>query len=72
MTTPLSGDELREFAGMSFMQAAAQVRSRSLLLLQLLGCPAGHSLSRNDLLPVPCNILQAGASAGTHALLRNA
>ena len=46
MTTPLSGDELREFAGMSFMQAAAQVRSQSLLLLQLPGCPAECSLSR--------------------------
>ena len=46
MTTPLSGDELREFAGMSFMQAAAQVQSQSTLLLQLPGCPADCFQSR--------------------------
>ena len=52
MTTPLSGDELREFAGMSFMQAAAQVHARSLSLLSMLGCPDGHSLKGKSLLPV--------------------
>ena len=52
MTTPLSGDELRDFAGMSFMQAAAQVLTQSSLPLQLLGCPAGQSTSGSRLLQV--------------------
>ncbi|CAK0780581.1 hypothetical protein CVIRNUC_005101 [Coccomyxa viridis] len=37
MTTPLSGDELREFAGMSFMQAAAQAIAQAATYPELHG-----------------------------------
>ena len=74
MTTPLSGDELREFAGMSFMQAAAQVGKWSSLLSRwLLGARTSclSLLEQDRLLQVCWNVLQAGSFSGTHAPLRN-